>query len=173
MTVARPVATPGRTPATRVPADRWGRCSRTLLACLSLLGLAGPAAADPCQLRIEANDRIQYDRAELVIPAGCDAVSVTLVHTGRLPVEQMGHNWVLTRGAHYKRVAQAGMRAGPENDYLVAGDDRVIAATRVIGGGERASVSFDASRLEPGGDYIFFCSFPGHYGVMNGRLVVR
>ena len=146
---------------------------RALLTLIVLLAIAEPAAAGSCRLRIEANDRIQYDRSELVVPAACTEITLTLIHTGRLPVEQMGHNWVLTRTAAYKRVAQQGMRAGLENDYLPPDDERIIAATDVIGGGERTSVTFDVSRLEPGADYTYFCSFPGHYGVMNGRLIVR
>ena len=50
------------------------------------------------------------------------------------------------------------------------GDPRVIAATRVLGGGEADAVSFPLSRLEEGEDYLFFCSFPGHAALMKGRL---
>jgi len=49
----------------------------------------------------------------------------------------------------------------------------VIAATSIVGGGEETSVSFDASALEPGGNYTYFCSFPGHYVLMKGRLIVE
>lgn len=146
------------------------------LAVIAILGLAtaaGPAAAQSCELEIEGNDRIQYDKDELVIPSSCDEVTVTLIHVGSMSVKQMGHNWVLTRTADFRDVAQKGMRAGLENEYLPAGDDRIIAATGLIGGGETTSVTFDVSALEAGGDYTFFCSFPGHYGVMNGKLVVQ
>lgn len=147
-----------------------------VLAAIALLGLAaasGPAAAQSCELEIESNDQIQYNKDELVVPASCDEVTVTLAHVGKMPVEQMGHNWVLTRTDEYKDVAQKGMRAGLENQYLPQDDDRVIAATDLIGGGESTSVTIDTSSLESGGDYTFFCSFPGHYGVMNGKLVVE
>ena len=43
----------------------------------------------------------------------------------------------------------------------------------MIGGGEETSVTFDISGLEPGGDYTFFCSFPGHYVLMNGQFIVE
>ncbi len=65
------------------------------------------------------------------------------------------------------------MKAGKEQEYVPADDDRVIAHTSMIGGGETTSVRFDTSNLESGGDYTFFCSFPGHYGMMNGKLVVE
>ena len=142
------------------------------LALLAMLWSAG-ASARTCELSIAGNDRIQYDRAELVVGADCDRVKLTLEHTGRLDARTMGHNWVLTRTEVFKRVAQAGMRAGAEHAYVPPGDDRVIAHTEVIGGGDRTSVTFSTEGLEPGADYTFFCSFPGHYGVMNGKLVVE
>ena len=71
------------------------------------------AAANPdCQLTIEASDTMQYNILEMSAPASCAEVTVTLVHTGRLPKEGMGHNWVLTTSADFNDVANAGMREG-------------------------------------------------------------
>jgi azurin len=52
------------------------------------------------------------------------------------------------------------------------GDKRVLAATPLVGGGQSTSVKFPVSRLTKGGDYTFFCSFPGHYALMKGKLIV-
>jgi azurin len=49
----------------------------------------------------------------------------------------------------------------------------VIASTGVIGGGQQASVKIDMSKLMAGGDYTFFCSFPGHFVLMNGKFIVE
>lgn len=131
------------------------------------------AAAKTCELSITGNDQMKYNKSELVVGADCDRVKLMLEHSGRMSAEQMGHNWVLTATEDYKSVAQAGMQAGMSNEYIPAGDDRVIAHTDLIGGGETTSVTFDVSGLEAGGDYTFFCSFPGHYGIMNGKLVIK
>ena len=61
-----------------------------------------------------------------------------------------------------------GVGAGPDNDYVKPGDERVIAHTKIIGGGEESSVTFPVAKLAAGTNYKFFCSFPGHAGVMNG-----
>ncbi|WP_462330072.1 plastocyanin/azurin family copper-binding protein [Thiohalocapsa halophila] len=66
-----------------------------------------------------------------------------------------------------------GMSAGLENDYIKPGDERVIAHTKVVGSGESDSISFSPDALEAGGDYTFFCSFPGHWSVMQGKLIVN
>lgn len=46
----------------------------------------------------------------------------------------------------------------------------MIAHTKVIGGGDSTTVSFATSKLSKGGDYTFFCSFPGHWAMMKGTL---
>jgi azurin len=66
----------------------------------------------------------------------------------------------------------AGMKAGLAAGYVAKGDAKVIAATPVIGGGASTSTTFAGSKLKAGGDYTFFCSFPGHAGLMKGKLVV-
>lgn len=144
----------------------------TGLLSLALL-FAAPAAAKTCELTITGNDQMKYNKSELVVGSDCDEVEITLEHVGEMSVDQMGHNVVVTEESDYKAVAQAGAKAGKEQEYVPADDDRVIAHTSMIGGGETTSVTFDTSELESGGDYTFFCSFPGHYGIMNGKLVVE
>jgi azurin len=34
-------------------------------------------------------------------------------------------------------------------------------------------VKFDTSKLEAGGDYSFFCTFPGHISMMKGKVIVK
>lgn len=143
-----------------------------------VLGLFGLAAAAPsiaqeeCNLTIEGNDQIQFNLQEMRVSSSCEQVTVTLQHVGQLPENVMGHNWVLTTTEDYMPVAQAGQAAGPP-DYLPADDERVIAATETIGGGEETSVTFDLSGLEPGGDYSYFCSFPGHFVLMHGKFIIE
>src|ERR1700758_5259150 len=74
------------------------------------------AAADPCKLEISGNDLMQYDKTELAAPASCKEITVMLHHSGKLPKEAMGHNWVLVNAADLQPVATAGMSAGLAND---------------------------------------------------------
>jgi azurin len=114
---------------------------------------------------------MQFDKKELKVGADCTEVELTLKHSGTLAAATMGHNWVLTKTADLQAVATDGMAATLKNNYLKAGDKRVIAHTKVIGGGESTKVKFATSALTKGGDYSFFCSFPGHSGLMKGKLV--
>ena len=146
---------------------------RTTLAAAALLGaLSLPlwAHADPCKLEISGNDQMQYDKQELSAPATCKEITVTLHHAGKLPKEAMGHNWVLVSGADFAAVANAGMGAGLANNYIAPGDKRVLAHTKIVGGGESDSVTFPSSLLKKGGDYKYLCTFPGHNAMMHGTF---
>ena len=150
---------------------------RNTLAAAALLGaqgllLAGTAAAadDKCKLEITGNDMMQYDKKELAVPADCASVTVTIHHAGKLPAAAMGHNWVLVSTPDLTAVANAGMSAGLAANYVADGDKRVLAHTKVIGGGESASVTFATAALKKGGDYSYLCTFPGHNALMRGKF---
>jgi azurin len=144
----------------------------TTLAAVALTALALPlvARADPCRVEISGNDLMQYDRKELAVPATCREITVTLHHAGKQPREAMGHDWVLVKTADLAAVDQAGLAAGLADNYVKPGDQRVLAHTRVIGGGETTSVTFPASILRKGGDYSYLCTFPGHSALMHGKF---
>lgn len=137
----------------------------------ALLALFCPSLwAAPCSVDIQASDRIAFDTHLIEVNRSCREFTVHLHHSGRLEKTLMGHNWVLTRAADQQAVAAAGMVGGLANSFVRPGDDRVIAATPVVGGGESASVSFAVERLRDDEQYLFFCSFPGHAALMKGRL---
>ena len=130
------------------------------------------SAEGSCQQVIEGNDMLQFNLKEMVVSANCKEITVTLKHTGAMPANVMGHNWVLTNNTDFMPVAQAGGVAGIENNYVPVGDQRVLAATTIIGGGQETSVTFSIDSLVVGDDYTFFCSFPGHYAIMKGAFKV-
>ena len=130
------------------------------------------SAEGSCQQVIEGNDMLQFNLKEMVVSANCKEVTVTLKHTGAMPANVMGHNWVLTNNTDFMPVAQAGGAAGIENNYVPVGDQRVLATTTIIGGGQETSVTFSIDSLVVGDDYTFFCSFPGHYAIMKGAFKV-
>jgi azurin len=105
------------------------------------------------------------------VPASCAQFTINLKHVGAMAVTVMGHNVVVAKEADMAGIAADGMAAAPE--HVKDGDARVIAHTRMIGGGESASVTFDVARIKDGGPYKFFCSFPGHMALMQGSLQVQ
>lgn len=129
-----------------------------------------PLWAAQCEQVIESNDAMQFNVKEMTVDKACTEFTVTLKHVGKLPKNAMGHNWVLTTQADLQPVANDGIAAGLDKDYLKADDARVLAHTKIIGGGETTSVTFDVAKLKAGENYAFFCSFPGHSSMMKGTL---
>lgn len=142
-----------------------------LIGATALLFSAHAGAVEKtCQLEIAGNDMMQYDKKELTVGSECTQVELTLKHTGKLPAQSMGHNWVLLKATDVTAVSAAGMAAGFNGNYLPQGDKRVLAATKVIGGGQSTSVKFSTSILKKGESYAFVCTFPGHNALMKGTL---
>lgn len=146
---------------------------RGLLLSVLVAATVGNVYAEECNLTVHATDAMQFDAKSIDVPASCKDFTINLIHSGKLPKNVMGHNWVLTKNADVQPVASEGMVAGLANNYLKAGDERVIASTIIIGGGEQASVTFPVSKLNASEAYTFFCSFPGHSAIMKGILAVK
>jgi len=141
---------------------------------LPLLALAaGPLHAAECAITVEGNDAMQFNTKAIEIPATCKDFSVTLKHVGKLPKASMGHNWVLSKTADEAAITGEAIKAGAAKDYLDTSDARIIAHTKLIGGGESDSVTFPVSKLAAGEAYSFFCSFPGHAALMKGTVTVK
>ncbi|WP_115513794.1 MULTISPECIES: azurin [Xanthomonas] len=140
------------------------------IAVLGLIAMAPSAWARTCAVTITGNDQMKFDQSAITIAPDCTQVDVTLKHAGKMAATVMGHNWVLTKSADFQAVANDGMRSTIADNYLPKADARVIAHTKVVGGGESTMVSFATSKLTKGGAYTFFCSFPGHWAMMKGTL---
>ena len=141
-------------------------------AALSPGGDKPAAVVANCATQVEANDMMQFDVGSIAIPASCTTFRITLKHVGKLPVTAMGHDIVIARAADMQGIATDGMGAGAAANYLKPGDARVIAHTKLVGGGGSDSVSVPVGKLKAGGPYAFFCSFPGHSAIMKGSISV-
>ena len=135
--------------------------------------LAIPVLAEDCSVTVTSNDAMQFDTKAITVNSTCKEFTVNLIHAGKLPKNVMGHNWVLSKADDKQAIATDGMAAGVDNHYLKPGDERVIASTAIIGGGENTSTTFQVSKLQAGVPYTFFCSFPGHNAIMQGSLTLK
>ena len=145
----------------------------TLAFAALLVASAGAfAAPKTCKVDITGNDAMQFDKKEITIAADCTDVEVTLKHVGKLPAQSMGHNFVVAKTADIAAIATDGIPAGLANDYIKKGDARALAHTKVVGGGQSATVTFPVSAFKKGESYSFFCSFPGHSSIMKGAFKV-
>lgn len=124
----------------------------------------------PKEISIEllSSDNMLFDKKFIYVNSR-QKITLTLSHTGKMDKKIMGHNFVLLKkGVDVTEYANRAMRAR-DNEYIADGDD-AIAYTKLIGGGESDTIVFDAPVK---GSYTYICSFPGHYGVMKGILIVK
>lgn len=118
---------------------------------------------------LEVGDGLAYSLKRMEVPEGA-MVTVTIRHTGKMPSVAMGHNFVLLNNEITMRAFANAAMAAAETAYIPAQlSDRIIAHTKLVGGGESDTVTFPAPAP---GTYTYLCSFPGHYTAMNGQLVV-
>ncbi|WKK57558.1 azurin [Sphingobacterium sp. BN32] len=119
-------------------------------------------------ITIESNDQMKYNLSEIKVKAA-DPVKLTLKHVGTMKKDVMGHNLVVLKvGADVAAFTTAAMNA-KDTDYIPESKD-VIAHTKVIGGGEQDAIEFT---LPGPGSYDFICSFPGHAGIMKGKIIAE
>jgi azurin len=122
-------------------------------------------------IEVSVNDSMKFNVTEIRAKAG-ERLSVTLVNTGTMPKFSMGHNWVvLAAGVNSEAFVLAAAEA-PLNDYLApAKKSEVVAATKLLGPGERDTVTFVVPSAP--GRYTYLCSFPGHFQIgARGVLIV-
>lgn len=134
-------------------------------------GSEDAAPGDTLFVEIEANDQMKYSTDRIDAYIG-QVVSLTLKNVGEMPKEAMGHNWTLLRkGADFQDYASKAMLA-KEDDFLPADlMGEVVAHTALLGPGETETITFEVP--EEAGPYKFLCTFPGHFGTMQGLFFVR
>ena len=115
------------------------------------------------------NDAMKFDVNEINVTSG-QKIRLTLKHVGQLDKRVMGHNVVILKKGVVLSTFAAKAGSASKNDYIPAKSSEIIAHTAMIGGGETTEIEFVAP--EPG-VYDYICSFPGHYAMMRGKLIVK
>lgn len=118
---------------------------------------------------ITSNDLMKFNKSEIKVKSG-KKVKITLRHIGKLDINVMGHNLVILKQGVSLTEFAAKAATERDNKYIPKDTQDVIAHTDLIGGGQVASIEFDAPAA---GSYDFLCSFPGHSGLMKGKFIVE
>lgn len=144
------------------------------LVAVSLLTLAsGQLLAAECAVTVDSTDQMSYNTKSIEIDKSCKTFTINLEHSGSMAKTVMGHNLVVSKEADAQPIATDGLSAGIDKNYLKEGDARIIAHTKVIGAGEKDSLTLDVSKLDAAEKYAFFCSFPGHISMMKGTVTLK
>jgi len=121
-------------------------------------------------LVIEGNDQMQFNTSELHAVAG-KPIKLTLKHVGKIPKEAMGHNLVILQEGTDQSAFALKANDAKATDYIPESEKAsIIAHTKLLGGGEEDTIEFT---IDKKGSYPFICSFPGHFAMMKGILIVE
>ncbi len=127
------------------------------------------ADGEVVEIKLTGDDQMRYDKNEIRVKEG-QTVRLTFEHVGKMAKNVMGHNFVLlNQGTDIIQFGQEAVQAA-DNDYIPQNTTKVIAHTKMLGGGESTTIEFVAPKA---GTYDFICSFPGHYAIMRGKFIVE
>lgn len=135
-------------------------CSALLF---SITGCSRAPEAPPKTVEINADDKMRYDNTAFEAKPG-QKIAVTFKNVGTTPKFSMGHNFVmLDRTVNTGNVQTFLDKASTEasHDYVPPGAKEVLAHSKLLGPGESETVTFNAPFIP--GEYLYLCSFPGHY----------
>tara|TARA_Y100000589_G_scaffold186259_1_gene176383 strand:- start:185 stop:640 length:456 start_codon:yes stop_codon:yes gene_type:complete len=150
------------------------KLSSTISALLLALALSVASGKEkPQEVVITGNDTMQFDVKNFEVKAGAK-VKLTLKNVGKIPKIAMGHNLVvlkkgITAVAFGQKALGAGASATNALPESLMGD--VIAATKLLGPAESETIEFTAPK--EAGSYEYVCTFPGHFALMRGTMMVK
>lgn len=121
-------------------------------------------------LLLEANDQMQFNKNELRAAAE-KAITLTLTNTGKMDKEVMGHDFVLLKqGTNIPAFGHEAINAKRTGFIPPSQESKIITHTKILGPGESDTITFTINQK---GTYDYICSFPGHYLIMKGKLIVE
>jgi putative heme-binding domain-containing protein len=120
-------------------------------------------------IRVEAGKNLTFATPALRVKAG-ERIKLVFRNPDVVP-----HNWVLVKPGTLSKVGTLANKLIADPDavlrhYVPATDD-VLLHTDVVGPGEDTRIYFRAPAKT--GRYPFLCTFPGHWMVMNGEMLVE
>ena len=110
-------------------------------------------------------DKMLFKQKEFTVEAG---QKVTIVMDNIATIKMMKHNVVILNDE--TKIQEVGMKAlsAPGN---IPDHPAIIAATPMADIGQKTSVTFTAPKTA--GNYPYICTFPGHYSLMKGIMIVK
>jgi putative heme-binding domain-containing protein len=161
-------AFPGYQPSPRLIA------AHPILADLAVVAYSAPnpwkdALPGARAVNIEADKNLTYAKRTLTVKAG-EPLRLTFTNPDVVP-----HNWVLLKPGTLEKVGQLANQMIAEPDALarqyVPKTPDVLLYTDIVQPLARDTIYFRAPREK--GRYPFLCTFPGHWMVMNGEMIVQ
>jgi putative heme-binding domain-containing protein len=120
-------------------------------------------------ITIEAGKNLTYSKRSFQVKPG-EPIRFTFVNPDSVP-----HNWALIKPGTLAQVGDLVNKIIAEPDaaarHYIPRTDDVIVHTDIVGPQEQLTIFFRAPTER--GRYPYLCTFPGHWMVMNGEMIVE
>jgi len=121
-------------------------------------------------IQLQANENMRFDKELFKVHTG-KKITLIFENTSVTANTSMSHNVVILKpGIDLADFADAARNAQSEQYVPSSVGSLIIAHTKLVLGGQSDQVEFTISRP---GVYPFICSFPGHWGTMQGKVVAE
>jgi azurin len=129
-----------------------------------------PAQKFTDTIQLQANENMRFDKELFKVHTG-KKITLIFANTSAPANTSMSHNVVILKpGIDLADFADAA-RIAPNEQYVPSSVmELIIAHTKLVPGGGSDQVEFTISQP---GVYPFICSFPGHWGTMQGKVVAE
>jgi azurin len=148
-----------KTANTNQPADNAGS---------SIPGIEKLEFSDSLQL--QANENMRFSKELFRVHAG-KKIRLIFKNTQAKTPGSMSHNVVILKpGVDIADFAEVAVKAKEEQYVPASLDSLIIAHTHLVGAGDSEELEF---AIPAAGIYDFICSFPGHWGTMQGKIAAQ
>ena len=135
-----------------------------LLVVMGLVACAGSPKEVTITIEPQGNE-MKFATTEFKVKAN---QPVKLIMNNTATLEAMKHNVVIL--SDESKINEVGQAALSEADYIPE-HPAIITATPMADAGSKTEVTFNAP-TKPG-RYVYICTFPGHYMMMQGEMIVE
>jgi len=113
-------------------------------------------------------EQMRYDTTRIVVEAG---KPFEIIFEN---VDMMPHNMVVVQPGAREEIGLQAEKMPPQPDpqgrMYVPRNDKILAATRLLEPGQKATLKLNAPGIP--GEYEYVCTYPEHWKVMFGQLIV-
>ncbi|HEY4195641.1 MAG TPA: plastocyanin/azurin family copper-binding protein [Mucilaginibacter sp.] len=121
-------------------------------------------------VKLQASDDMHFDKDLFKIKSG-KKITLILKNVGAQTAMPMSHNVVvLAKGTDIPTFADSARLARSTQFIPASMASSIIAHTNLVSAGKSQQVEFTISKP---GVYDFICSFEGHWGTMQGKIVAE
>ena len=132
--------------------------------CFTIIGCASNPTPTSVTIQPDGNN-MAYATKEFKVQPGQE---VTLIMDNIATIEVMKHNIVILNDE--SKANEVGQKALTAANYI-PDHPAVVAATPMADAGAKTQTTFTAPDKK--GRYLFICTFPGHYMMMRGYMIVE